>query len=147
MARIALAIASAALIAGACGTDDGTPVAPPTEQNIVGTWSLSNVNGSLPYRVGGDGTRVLDIVSGSFEVRSDKTFSDVVTTRFSYVDGMTDPVVQTSSESGTWALIGRFLELRYPAGVVADTAVVDTAGLTGSLLHRSDGGLVFTYRR
>ncbi|HKS05178.1 MAG TPA: hypothetical protein VJR92_02595 [Gemmatimonadaceae bacterium] len=126
----------------ACGKDGG-PLPPPTEQSVVGEYELRNVNGVLPYLLGGNETQAVFIVSGSFDIRADKSFTDLLTTRINYASGAPSSF-QTDSRSGTYNFLGRNLELIY---VLPDTTVYDTVAITWNSLHQGNGDLVRTYRK
>ena len=145
--RMRSVVVAALTATAACGSD-GALTPPPTEENIVGLYDLRSVNGSLPYPVGGDATKVVYIVSGSMDVRADKTFTDVLTTRINYTAGG-DPEFQTSSTSGTYVFLGRNLELVYVISrpQLPDTTVYDTVVVTGTQVFQDEGSLQLRYRK
>ena len=138
---VRLMLAAAAI--AACGSD-AAPIGPPTEQSLPGTYRLTSVNGTLPYLIAGDVDRQIRIVSGSFQFRSDHTFTDILTTRLTFTNGDT-PIEETSSQSGAFTLLGGNLgvELRYSL----PDDVRDTIAVTGVFMHRNDGGLLLTYKK
>jgi hypothetical protein len=143
MQRIIRGLAIVALGATvACGKDGG-PLPPPTEESVVGMYDLKNVNGSLPYLLGGDETQAVFIVSGSFDLRADKSFTDILTTRINYASGAPSNFL-TDSRSGTYVFFDRNLELKY---VLPDTTVYDTVAVTWNAIHVSSTELAKTYRK
>lgn len=127
------------VLAGACADED--PIAPVTETSVVGTYSLSVVNGgSLPFPLGANATTRIDIVSGSLRLTADKNFVDVLTTHeVALPEGVTRQE-KVDTLRGTWALTGTSLQLSYPQGV-------QTAIVTGNQITQDFGGLLMTYRR
>lgn len=141
MRRLLATIAIAAASATACG-GGGDPVAPPTELTVLGTYHLRLINGGpVPFRLAADGTRLLDMLSGRITLNADHTFTEVFTTRLSFVSGSPDPTETVDTSSGTWVLTASNVELTYPGEGILITAI------TGTQLHKNEGGFLFTFRK
>jgi hypothetical protein len=135
------ALAGALIVAlAACQADEST-IPPPTDANVVGTYSLTIVNGGkLPFPYGSNASSRVDIVAGHITVTADHAFEDVLVFRQTYFAGGSEPD-QVSKLTGTWTLAGSTLQMNYP-GAPPQAAVV-----TGKLLSRNDQGLGLTYSK
>jgi hypothetical protein len=133
------AVVCALTLCGACSDDD--PISVPTETTVVGTYSLSVVNGgSLPFPLGANATTRIDIVAGFLRLTADKNFLDVLTTHeVALPEGVTRQE-KVDTLRGTWSLQGSTLQMSYPQGV-------QSAVVTGDLITQDFGGLLMSYRR
>lgn len=133
---------AAVAVCGACGSKT-PPLAPPTEESVVGLYSLRTVNGALPYLVGGNDTSAVYIVAGHLDFRADKTFTDVLTHRINYSTG--DPSTEeTTTLTGTYTLFDSNLALVYTS---IDPIGYDTVAVIGPRVHQSRSSLLHTYRK
>lgn len=136
-------VVAAIIAAAACGSDSG-PVPPPTEESVVGRYTLRSVNGfPLPYFLAGNSQQEAFIVSGTMVVLADKTFIDSLTTRIEYASGA--PATQDSaSSSGTYTLFASNLALVYTS---LDPIGYDTVAVIGPRVYQDEGSLFLIYRK
>lgn len=143
MRLVAQVVLLATLVSiGACGASD-TPMAPPTDSNVVGTYNLTGVNGGpLPFPYSANSSSRTDIVGGRITLTADHTFTDALTKRVVLLAGNSGPdQIFTNTFDGTWVLTSFNLELTYTGGGVL-AAVVG-----GGLIFINDQGLSLKYSK
>lgn len=85
------------LAAGACGGDSTAPVAE------AGSYALISVNGvNVPTVVTENASIKSEVLSGTLQIGSDKTFSETRQGRVTLTGGSPSPI--TSTQSGTWSI-------------------------------------------
>jgi hypothetical protein len=122
-------------ISMACG-DDPDPVDPAAEAALVGTYSLSAVNGgTLPFTYATTATARFEVISGQIIVEADHDFTDILTTRETTLAGGAESDA-VDTYLGTWVLRADSVRFSYPGrgvqmmGVTPSTLTVKAQGLT-----------------
>jgi hypothetical protein len=132
------AIFSVALISGCATTDDSGPGATP-----VGTYSLVSVNGSaLPATTQNDATIKTEVLSGTFVVNADESFSESRQGRITLNGGA--PQAITATQTGTWTVSGT--QLSFVSGTTQNPVIFTGTYVAGTLTYTS-GGATFVYQQ
>jgi hypothetical protein len=103
----------------------------PTTPNVVGTFELSSINGSLPYTSNGINGTSTTYESGSIVLRDNLSFSQTITYRTSSAVG-----VFTASTHGTYTQNGSSLSFSSGSGTWSGTA--NASGITLNVVKGTD---------
>jgi hypothetical protein len=91
-----------ALLLSACGGGDTTAV----NGDFTGTWTLTSINGVLPYTVALDPNTTATFTAGTFTIVADGTFTDVLDY---HTDSSAGRIFNTSTCVGTYTQQGNSL--------------------------------------
>ena len=125
-------------LVAACGGDSTT--APPVQEQIAGTWTLSTVNGApLPFTIAQTGTNKIEILSDVFVVVSTGSFTQTTTVR-STINGVVS--TQSVADAGTYTVNGTAITLHFNSD-----GSTGTASWSGNTMTTTDGGIALVYLR
>jgi hypothetical protein len=132
------AISMIALLSGCSSTDSNGP-----GTSAIGTYALVSVNGSaLPATTQNDATIKTEILSGTFVVNADESFSESRQGRITLNGGTPSPI--TATQTGTWTVSGT--ELSFVSGTTQNPVIFNGTYAAGTLTYTS-GGATFTYQQ
>jgi len=132
-------ISAIALLAGCSGSYGSDPGA--TSQ--VGTYALLTVNGAaLPATTQNDATIKTEILSGTFVVNADETFSESRQGRITLAGGT--PQLITATQTGSWTTSGT--QLSFVSGTTQNP-VIFTGTYANGILTYTSGGTTFAYQQ
>ena len=136
MRKLLFLLLAVLLPLSACGDDGPTE----TSESAVGTYALVQVNGSnLPALFAQDANGKVEVLSGTFTVRSDKSYTETLNGRSTPISG----VVQTFSvtENGTYSVSGSTVQFQpSDGGSYSGT-------LSGNSLSYSVDGVTVRYQK
>lgn len=125
----------------ACSSDKTTG---PAVDSAVGVYVLQTINGSpLPFNAGSQGGVTVEIVTDTYSINADGTYSEQGSVRLTQVGSVT---TQQVAETGVWQRSGTALNL-HP--IASSTGVLtDYSGsLAGSTLTITISGFVGLYKK
>jgi hypothetical protein len=116
--------------ASACGSDSATNT-PPTVTSVVGTWTLTSVDGKpLPYVYQASDPK-LELIAKQYVITSAGTYTSSYTLRGTELDGTVNTT--SSNDSGTATLSGNTVQFtsRTDASVLFGEATTSTITING----------------
>jgi hypothetical protein len=129
----------ALVLAMACG-GDGEAVAPAPPADVVGTYTLEQIdNSDLPAVVDRTTTRTIELMAETLTLKADRTFSDVTTLREKA--GTSDRTI-TQQASGTYIVNGNIVIFAYAPNNARATATYNSGALSMVV-----SGIGYRYRR
>jgi hypothetical protein len=127
-----------ALLTGCNGTEESDP-----GSTAVGTYTLVSVNGgALPATTQNDATIKTEVLSGTFVVNADETFSEARQGRLTLNGGT--PQLITATQTGTWTVSGT--QLSFVSGTTQNPVIFTGTYVAGTLTYTS-GGTTFIYQQ
>lgn len=131
-----------AVLAVACGGDDD-PIAPVTEQTVVGAWNLRGVNGGpIPFALAQTVDVLLQVRSGTITLTADKRYRDVQDFRISR-SGQSDTLF-SDTISGRWTLVGN--EMTVAVDEIDGGGQIPLLFVNNQLL-KLESGFTYNYRK
>lgn len=132
------------LVSLAACSDDADPVS--ADMNVAGTYQLQTINGSAPPAIteqNPDGSR-LEVTGGTFELRSNKTYTETLQTRTVLTNGSSS--AGTLTEVGSYSTNGHTVIFTIPAS--GSTLAFSYEGtVTGRRLTYTFAGAAVVYSR
>jgi hypothetical protein len=123
----------------ACSSSYGDGPGP----TVVGTYSLVTVNGAaVPATTQNDATIKTEILSGTFVVNADETFSESRQGRITLGGGT--PSLITATQTGTWTSSGT--QLSFVSGTTQNPVIFTGTYVSGTLTYTSAGS-TFVYQQ
>jgi redox-sensitive bicupin YhaK (pirin superfamily) len=133
-------VLTALIAAVACGGDDDDPIAPVTNESVVGVWTLRGVNGDpLPFPLAQTVDIKLEVRSGTVTLGADRSFLDVQELRI-YRTGQAT-VTRSDTLRGTWSLTGNEMTVALSSG-----GEMPVLFLNNQLL-KLESSFTYTYRK
>jgi hypothetical protein len=139
MRSVLLAAMSALVLVTACSSSDSSSPG----ASAIGTYNLVSVNGAaLPATTQNDATIKTEILSGTFVVNADESFSEARQGRITLNGGAPSPI--TATQTGTWTVSGT--QLSFVSGTTQNP-VVFTGTYVGGTLTYTSAGATFVYQQ
>lgn len=114
------------MVASACGDDSTGPGT--VQESVVGTWTLTSVNGSaLPYTVEQSGANKIEVMSDVLTVGAGGAFTQLTTVRITQNGVVT---TQSLPDAGTYTVSGTAVTFRFDSDGSSGTGTLNGKTLT-----------------